>query len=101
MSLGMTYLATKTSIQSNLFELPPNLVNEPWFKTTLIDFYFNIVIVSTWVIYKEHNWKKAFLWIFAFVSLGSIATSFYVLLQLLRLKEGEGFETVLLRREHA
>ena len=101
MSLTMIYLAIKTSAQSNLSQLPPGVLNEPWFKTTLIDFYFNIVIISTWVIYKEHNWIKAFFWIFAFVALGSIATSFYVLRQFLKLKEGEGLEAVLLKKEHS
>ena len=74
----MIYLAIRTSIQSDMFHLPPAVVNEPWFKTTLVDFYFNITIISSWVIYKENNLFRSMLWIVAFIILGSIATGFYV-----------------------
>ena len=54
-SLFMVYLAIRTSMQSDMFHLPPVVLNEPWFKATLVDFYFNITIISAWVIYKENN----------------------------------------------
>ena len=98
MSLGMIVLVFMTSAQSNMFQLPECVLREPWFTTTLVDFYFNITIISAWTVYKENNAMKSSLWIIAFVLLGSIATSFYVLLQFLRLKEGEGLEAVFLRR---
>jgi hypothetical protein len=41
---------------------------------------------------------KSVLWIAAFIVFGSIATGFYVFLQLAQLKPGEGFEKVLLRK---
>ena len=98
MSLCMVYLAIHTSIQSDLFHLPAVLVNAPWFKTTLVDFYFNITIISAWVVYKENNLLKSILWITAFILLGSIATAFYVFLQLNALREGHSIEDVLCRR---
>ena len=93
--LSMVYLVIVTSMQSDLFKVS---LAEPWFRTTLWDFYFNIAIISSWVIYKEPSPVRAVLWIIAFVLLGSIATSFYVLLQLWKLKSGEPFEKILLRR---
>ncbi|CAI8604163.1 unnamed protein product [Vicia faba] len=31
----------------------------PWMAATLIDFYINIAILSTWVVYKEANWLSS------------------------------------------
>ena len=98
MSLFMVYLAIRTSVQSDMFHLPPAVLNEPWFRTTLVDFYFNITIISSWVVYKENNLLKSVLWIVAFILLGSIATGFYVFLQLNHLREGKTIEDVLCRR---
>jgi hypothetical protein len=97
-SLFMAYLAIRTSCQSDMFHLPVVVLNEPWFKTTLVDFYFNITIISSWVIYKENNLFRSILWIVAFVLLGSIATAFYVFLQLKGLGRGQTIEEILSRR---
>jgi hypothetical protein len=86
------------AIQSDMFHLPAVVVNEPWFRTTLVDFYDNIAIISFWVVYKENNWLKGFLWIMAFIILRSIATGFYVFLQLMKLTQGQTIEDVLCRR---
>ena len=94
----MTCLVIVTGIQSDMFHLPAIVVNEPWFKTTLVDFYDNIAIISFWVVYKENNWLKSILWIIAFILLGSIATGFYVFLQLKDLTKGHSIEDVLCRR---
>lgn len=94
----MIYLVTVTSLKSDMFHLPSVVLNEPWFKTTLVDFYFNIFIISAWVIYRENNFLKSGLWIVAFICLGSIATAAYVLLQLMGLKAGEGLDKALLRK---
>lgn len=97
LSLGMVILVVITSLQSNMFQLPEAVVNEPWFRTTLVDFYFNIAILSAWVIYREAHALRSFLWIISFVILGSIATCFYVFLRLSRWRPGESFSKVLLR----
>ena len=99
MSFGMIILVILTSIKSDMFHLSPIVLNEPWFQTTLVDFYFNITIISAWMIYKEANVLRSILWVLAFVCLGSIATSFYVFLQLVTLKQGQGIQEVLLRRK--
>lgn len=97
LSLGMVILVVITSLQSNMFQLPEAVVNEPWVRTTLVDFYFNIAVLSAWVIYREANALRSLLWIIAFVILGSIATCFYVFLRLAKLRPGDGIEKVLLR----
>ncbi len=97
LSLGMVILVIITSLQSNMFQLPDAVVNEPWFRTTLVDFYFNIAVLSAWVIYREANALRSLSWIIAFVLLGSIATCFYVFLRLSRWRPGDSFSKVLLR----
>jgi hypothetical protein len=102
LSFSMIILVIMTSLQSNMFKLPAVVVNEPWFKTTLVDFYFNICVISAWTIYREANALRATVWIIAFVFLGSIATCFYVLIQLCQWRVGDHFKTVLLpQKENA
>ncbi len=98
MCVTMTIIVIKTFMVSDLFVTCGRMWrDEPWFKTTIYDFYFNITILSCWTYYKEKYKAVALLWIVGFVCLGSIATSLYVLLQLLALKPGEPFSKALLK----
>lgn len=99
MSIGMIILVVWTSTQSDMFNLPKEVQNEPWFWTTIVDFYFNIALLSMWVVYREANAWRSVIWIIGFCTLGSIATAFYVFLQCALLKPNEGIEAVLLRRK--
>ena len=87
--LFMSYTVVKTQIEEPLFENWDFLANVPWMKTTLLDFYTNVLVLSAWICYKESKlWKKA-LWILGLCTLGSIATVAYVLVQLFTMKKGE------------
>lgn len=97
MSLAMIAVTVVTSMKSNLFVEWDHLGSQPWVVATLVDFYFNIAIISAWMIYKEAGFVRRMLWLAAFLILGSIATGFYVFLQLLRWKPGEPASKVLLR----
>lgn len=93
----MIWLVYDTSMKSNMFQLPASVVNEPWFQTTLVDFYFNIVLIAIWLFYKERKIIFSIIWLIAFIVLGSIATSFYVFLQLNKLKPGDSLQKVFQR----
>ncbi len=97
-SIAMIYVSVVTSLESNLFEVFDELVQIPWMRATLYDFYFNIIIISAWVMYKEKNSAIGALWVVSFVLLGSISTAFYVWLQLGALKQGESAAAILTRR---
>lgn len=97
-SLCMIAVTIITSLQSNLFAVWPVIAKEPWVIATLQDFYFNILIIFTWVAYKERKMIPCALWFLAFVFLGSIATAFYVFLQLCKLKPGENPSAILTSR---
>lgn len=95
---AITYLIFKTSFENDMFESAPRMWhNEPWFRATIYDFYFNIAILSCWTWYKEKSKLTAVLWITGYVLLGSAATSFYVLRQLFLLKPGDSLTKVLLK----
>ncbi len=100
--IGMIYVVISTSYQSNLFELMKTWdsanVMAPWFSATLWDFYANVLFIAVWVVYKENSIVRSAVWILLLAGLGSIATAAYVLLQLFRLKPGEGLEAVFVRR---
>ena len=96
-SVTMIVVTIITSLKSNFFEEFSTLMSQPWVPATLIDFYFNITILSAWVLYKEKRLIIAAVWIVLFVLLGSIATAFYVFLQLMKLKPGDNLQSVLLK----
>lgn len=85
----IVYTVIATSIESNLFKEWDFLASIPWMKATLIDFYINTAVIFAWMSFRENKWSVRLLWLLLFVFLGSIATTFYVLLQLFALKRDE------------
>ncbi len=96
--VSMTCVTVVTSLKSNLFVVLPIMIHDPWTLATLIDFYFNILIIWAWVVYRERRFAVSVAWLLAFIALGSIATSGYVLLQLFALKPVEGLDSLFLRK---
>ncbi|MCA9403464.1 MAG: DUF1475 family protein [Candidatus Omnitrophica bacterium] len=92
--IAQTWLVIDTAGKSNMFALN---ITEPWFKTLLIDFYFNTIILSAWVIYKERSLAARILWVAAFWLTGATATALYVVVQLVRLRPGDSWDKVLVR----
>jgi hypothetical protein len=94
----MIYIVVDTSIQSNLFKEWNYLSSIPWMRATLWDFYANIFVLLMWVYYRETNIAVKGLWTVLFITLGSIAVTGYVLIQIFSLKNGEGLEKILVRK---
>ena len=88
----MCYEVISTCLQSNLFREWDFLGGIPWMRATLWDFYANVLVIFVWVCYKEKNWLLKILWLLLLVCLGSIASCAFVLIQLFRLKPGEGLK---------
>ena len=88
----MCYQVINTSIHSNLFEQWNFLGGIPWMRATLWDFYANVTVIFLWVCYKENSIALRILWLILLVTLGSIASCAYVLIQLFRLKRGQGLK---------
>jgi len=88
----MCYVVITTSLKSNLFAQWDYLGSIPWMKATLCDFYTNVLVIYVWVCYKENKLLPKIIWLILLVTLGSIATCAYVLIQLFKLKPGEGLK---------
>jgi len=88
----MCYVVISTSLQSNLFKEWDTLGAIPWMRATLWDFYANVTVIFAWVCFKEKSMALKILWLILLVCLGSTASCAYVLIQLFRLKPGEGLK---------
>jgi hypothetical protein len=90
--LWMCYTVISTSLASNLFKEWDFLGSIPWMRATLWDFYANVVVIFFWLCYKEKSIALKAIWLILLVVLGSIASCAYVLIQLYKLKPGEGLK---------
>lgn len=86
----MCYVVITTSLNSNLFTNWDYLGSIPWMRATLWDFYANVLVIFVWVCYKEKYIIVKITWLILLFALGSIASCAFVLIQLFRLKPGEG-----------
>lgn len=88
--LWMCYTVISTSMASNLFSQWDFLGGIPWMRATLWDFYANVTVIFVWLCYKENKLYLKIIWLILLVALGSIASCAYMLIQLFKLKPGEG-----------
>lgn len=90
--LWMCYTVISTSLSDNLFKEWDFLGSIPWMRATLWDFYTNVAVIYLWIFYKEKSILIKIVWLILLVTLGSIASCAYVLIQLFRLKRGQGLK---------
>jgi predicted permease len=88
----MCYTVVTTCLSHNLFKEWNFLGSIAWMRATLWDFYANVTVIFLWVCYKEKSIALKILWLILLVALGSIASCAFVLIQLFRLKPGEGLK---------
>ena len=88
----MCYVVVTTSMESSLFKEWDNLGSIPWMRATLWDFYTNVLVIYIWLCYKEKNIVWKLVWLVLLVTLGSIASCAYVLIQLFRLQPQDGLK---------
>ena len=88
----MCYTVITTSLNSNLFSNWDYLGGIPWMRATLWDFYTNVTVIFVWLCYKENKLYLKIIWLILLVTLGSIASCAYVLIQLFKLKPVEGLK---------
>lgn len=81
------------------------LVSNRWGIATLFDTYFSFIIIYLWMAYKEKNGWMRLTWFVLVCTLGTIAVSIYILLEIRKAsrtpkKLERGFlESFLLRQE--
>ena len=96
--LAMLAVTTVASLDRGVFEAGSALWQDPWFRATLADAYFGFLTIFVWIAYRERTWLARGLWFVLLMALGNIAIAVYVLLQLARLKPGQGVGELLQRR---
>jgi hypothetical protein len=79
-------------MESSLFKEWDFLGGIPWMRATLWDFYTNVLVIFIWVCYKEKTLSGKIIWLILLVTLGSIASCAYVLIQLFRLQPQDGLK---------
>ena len=97
--IWMVVLTVRTSMQVSLWSSWNAFSGNPWAVATLYDAYFGFITFWVWVAYKERTMWLRLLWLVLILCLGNIAMSFYMLLQLHRLKSEDSLETLLQRNE--
>lgn len=71
---------------------------QPWAIATLFDAYCGFITFFVWVAFRERDAGLKILWLVLILLLGNIAMSFYVLLQLFRLKPGDPLSSLFAPR---
>ena len=94
----MVVMTIRTGLAVSLSAAWPSYAANPWAMATLYDAYFGFVTFYAWVFYKERSVLARALWFVLIMALGNIAMSFYVLIQLFRLRAEEPAEAILRRR---
>jgi hypothetical protein len=93
----MMALTVRTSLQVSLWSAWDSFAANPWAVATLYDAYFGFFTFWLWVAYREKSIIMKILWLVLIFSLGNIAMSLYVLIQLFRLRPDEPVEALLRR----
>jgi hypothetical protein len=93
----MVVMTIRTSMTVSLWSSLHSFTGNPWAVATLYDAYFGFITFWVWVAYKESTLWSRLLWLVLILALGNIAMSFYVLIQLFRLKPDQPVEALLRR----
>ena len=95
--LSMLGLTTYASRDRGILHVGPELMSDPWFHATLADAYFGFLTFYLWVFYKEATIARRILWFVLIMTLGNIAMSIYMILQI-RSASDENFPASILIR---
>ena len=91
----MIVMTVQTSLKISIWDAWPNYKANPWAVATLWDAYFGFLTFFVWVCCKQGSILSKSMWFILIMALGNIAMSFYVLLQLNKLKPGQPVSDVM------
>lgn len=95
---AMVAVTTWASLEANVIVGFQRMLADRWGVATLFDAYLGFLWFWLWIAYKEASPGRSLLWLLLLLALGNLATAAYVMIQLARLKPGDSFETLLLRK---
>lgn len=82
----MVVMTIRTSSQVSLWSALPAFAANPRARATLYDAYFGFLPFFCWLVWRERSLAIKIVWFVLIMTLGNIAMSLYVLLQLNGLK---------------
>lgn len=94
---AMIAVTTYAALDRSILQVGPPLTTDPWFHATLADCYFGFLTFYLWVAYKERGHWARLGWFLLIMTLGNIAMSIYMLLQLRKWDRQLGAAGLLLR----
>ena len=94
----MLYVTISASLQQGIVSAWHQLWPDPWFRATLADAYCGFLFFWLWVAWREPSLSARIVWFLLIMALGNIAMALYVLLQLRRLRPGDGIGSLFERR---
>lgn len=97
--VSMMIVTTWASLDASVLVGFQRLLADRWGLATLADAYFGFLWFWLWIAHKEASIPRSLLWLLLLLALGNLAMAAYVLVQLARLKPGEGMEALLLRKD--
>ena len=86
----MVVMTVRTSLQVSLWSAIPSFAASPWSMATLYDAYFGFITFYCWLAWRERSLALKIIWFALIMTLGNIAMSAYVLIQLFTLKKEQG-----------
>ena len=95
--LSMVVVTTYASLDRSMFDMGTQLTADPWFHATLADAYFGFLTFYVWVAYKEVTVWRRVLWFSLIMTLGNIAMSVYMLIQIWKWEPSRGMTSLLCR----
>jgi hypothetical protein len=85
----MVVMTIRTGLQVSLWSAWSSFAASPWAMATLYDAYFGFLTFFCWVAWREPSLGVKVVWFVLIMTLGNIAMSLYVLIQLFQLKPEE------------
>jgi len=85
----MVAMTVRTSLQVSLWSALGSFAASPWAMATLYDAYAGFITFFCWLAWRERAVGVKLIWFVLIMTLGNIAMSLYVLIQLFGLKSEE------------
>ncbi|MEP7363426.1 MAG: DUF1475 family protein [Acidobacteriota bacterium] len=93
--IGVTWWA---GMQVSIWDCWPQFAGDRWTIATLFDAYCGFITFYVWLAWRERAWGARILWFLLVMGLGNMAMSAYVLIELARLRKGQGADALFTKK---
>lgn len=97
--VAMLTVTIQTSMRMPIWDAFATFGDNPWAVATLWDAYLGFLTFYVWVFWREQRLLPRLVWFILIMTLGNMAMSLYVLIQLYRLPAGVSPAMILSPRD--